>query len=288
MANWLSKHTSDCTIKQFDIEDASSQINTDPATALAPFKIVLLLDVRHTLAERRARIVKMCANNWTDPYPSSATNLFKNSLATALVNWVKAGGGLITTLGYENTVGETGPVNKVLKPLGIMYSEASTEVKLLPWGENFLTSAGGNFLTHTPIASVLTAGVNSLQGTGQCGIRGWNGSSEVNLYQTTSPYNRITTGQYKESGDFSVFMKAMDGTPATPHAVAVAMKVNSGRVIALGDEWISYDTDWTPDASRGCSAVAKPAIPGWISSSNSCTQSFWENILAWLTATCVY
>jgi hypothetical protein len=286
METWLSKHTSNCTIKQFDIEDASSQINTDPATALAPFKIVLLRDIRHTKAERTARIAKMCANDWTSPYPGNNPNLFRNSLATALVNWVKAGGGLITTMGYENTAGEVGPVNKVLKPLGIAYSELSSEVRLLPWGANYLTSTGGNFLTHAPIASLLTAGVYSLQGTGQCGIVGWNGSSEVPLYQSWSPYNRITTGAYKEDNNFSVFMKAIDGSPAVPHAVGVAMKVNSGRVIVLGDEWITYDTDWTPDTTRGCAAVAQPSIPGWVSSSNFCTQSFWENILAWLTATC--
>jgi hypothetical protein len=286
MQTWLSKHTSNCTIKEFDIEDPASQINTDPEAAIAPFKIILLRDIRHTKAERRARMVKMCNNNWTDPYPGSTPGPFRNSLATALVEWVKDGGGLITTLGYENTAGETGPVNKVLKPMGIAYSELSSEVKLLPSGANFLTTGGGSFLTHPPIASVLNAGVNALQGTGVCGIVGWNGASEVPLYQSWSPYNRLTTGQYKEADDFSVFMKIVEGSPAKPHAVGVAMEFHSGRVIALGDEWITYDTDWTPDPSRGCSAVAKPSIPGWVSSSNSCTQSFWENILAWLTATC--
>jgi hypothetical protein len=289
METWLGKHTSDCTIKKFDIEDPNDPINVDPAAALSKFSIVLLRDIRHTIAERTARITKMCApyNDWTAAYPGNTPGLFKNSIATALVSWVKAGGGLITTLGYENTAGETGPVNKVLRPLGIAYSELSTEVRLLPWGANYLTTTGGNFLTNPPIASILTSGVYSLQGTGQCGIVGWNGTAEVPLYQSWAPYNRLTSGSYAESGSFSVFLTTKDGG-TTPHAVGVAMKVNSGRVIALGDEWITYDADWTPpnpDDGRGCAAANKPAIPGWVNSNNSCTQSFWDNILAWLTAT---
>jgi hypothetical protein len=152
----------------------------------------------------------------------------------------------MTTLGYINTTAEPVQVNNFLKPFGLTYSTNPANVSLL-WGVYLMNVSAGELVTSAPIASVLTAGVNSLRVTRTDLVVGWANNSETTLPSDSSYFVNFA---HKNGYTMGV------ATSVTPHLAS------SGRLLVWSDEWITYDSVWSDSTEQA--------------------NVFWNNALAWL------
>ena len=142
----------------------------------------------------------------------------------ALQNWVKAGGGFMTLIGYSPP-GDTTNVNLLLAPFGMSYGNKG----ILPRLNGATTVPISEWTPHPIDQGVTAVGVND-------------------GYEPQGAGTVIAKG-----GGFNV---------------GLAQDVLPGHVFAWGDEWISYNSEWTdhPDYQ---------------------VQLFWVNAIKWLTATAI-
>jgi len=131
--------------------------------------------------------------------------------------WVKAGGGVMTTAGYEdNEAAEVVNVNTLLAPFNVGYSTTNTA----------LSSAVENWNAGHPVS---------------------NGIS----------YVYAENGVVVEPGDGEIVARDEQDQVAL-----AAEEVGEGHVLVFGDEWITYDSEWT---------------------GNREVELLWVNMLKWLT-----
>lgn len=124
---------------------------------------------------------------------------FSEAEVSALETWVRAGGGFLTTIGYQGDEGaEIVNVNRLLAPFGLGYDETLTDVS------GFIEE----WLPH-PISE---------------------GVSRV----------RADNGVAPDESNGTVVARGSNG-----QAALVAEQVDEGRAIVFGDEWITYDSEWT-------------------------------------------
>ncbi|MDI3286849.1 ThuA domain-containing protein [Polyangium sp. 15x6] len=137
----------------------------------------------------------------------------------ALSEWVKAGGGFMTLIGYADPAERTN-VNTLLGAFGMSYG-----------AQQILPKNGGatipvtNWVTHPVTNGVTRIGVDNgypVEGTGQT----------------------LATEQ--------------------GHDLLKAQEVGSGHVLMWGDEWITYDSEWTEHPEYQL-------------------ELFWLNAIKWLT-----
>jgi hypothetical protein len=228
----------------------------DPGTGqsiLAPFKTIIALDLHHTPADKANWIINQGKNTGTRlPYTGTQRTL-DSSEVNAVLNWIDNGGGLVTTTGYLNAAAETTNINKFIRPYGVTYSEV--KVKILKTTE--ITS----LRTTTPIASVLSQGVSHLRVSFAIAIKGWSSNTEGALKAESANFTTFITRKWDSTNggdnqyyDVGVAFIAKPGV------------ATSGRVVVLGDEWITYDSVWSDTTLQA--------------------NTFWNNVLTWLTATC--
>jgi len=243
-SQWLDEHASECTVQNIDITTT-----TITPAVLAPFKIIIVLDLYHTQADKDAWlplwIAAKLAGQYSPDMPGTQRTL-QQSEADAVLDWVRNGGGLMTTTGYKNTTDEPKNVNKFLRPHYITYTTSSSEIDLF-MGANMVTA----FSRSTPIASVLTAGISRLQVTRAMSIKGWSGSAEGNLPPASNYFSNFASRSGYAMG------VALISSPRT---------ASSGRIVAWGDEWITYDDVWTDTKQQA--------------------NEFWNNVLTWLAGNC--
>jgi hypothetical protein len=236
---WLNTRGTNCVVQNLDITGA----NYLTATRIAPYQILIVLDIYHTLADKNAFFNAKLTNAGFPAYPGSQRAL-QASEVNAVRDWVNNGGGLMTTIGIASTAAEMANANLLLNPFGIAYS--LTDVNILP-GNSTITT----FSTAAPIASQITTGVNTLPVTGAAGIEGLAGG---NL-----PVN---------SSIFSLYASAPNGGGrggygSGVYALGVATIVNGQEHVNVwGDETITYDAAWNNNAYQ--------------------VQTYWKNVLTWL------
>lgn len=138
----------------------------------------------------------------------------------AVEDWVRAGGGLMTLIGFADAT-EVVNVNLLLAPFGMSYANK----RILPKGAGNSTVAITQFSTHPITTSVKAVGVDT----------GYEVQGEGTVYA--------------EGGGFKL---------------GLARTVDKGRVNLWGDEWITYNSEWTehPDYQ---------------------VELFWVNSIKWLT-----
>jgi len=216
--NWLSTRGTGCVVQNLDI----SNNNYLTAARLAPYQIIIVLDLYHTQADKDAFFKAKLTNAGYPAYPGTQRTLQANEV-NAVRDWVNGGGGLMTTIGTTNTAAEMANANLLLNPFGIAHSV--TDVNILS-GNSTVTA----FATTAPIASRITAGVATLRVAGAVGIEGLaggnlpNNSNTFSLYATSSYSSRAGSGTYD---------------------LGVAEIVNgSGRVNVWCDDSITYDNAW--------------------------------------------
>lgn len=139
---------------------------------------------------------------------------------TALSDWVKAGGGFMTLIGYADPSERTN-VNTLLAAFGMSYGPA----QILPQSGG-QTIPVTNWVVHPVTNGVMRIGVDNgypVEGTGQ-------------TLATEQGYD-----------------------------VLKAQEVNNGHVLMWGDEWLTYDSEWTQHPEYQL-------------------ELFWLNAIKWLTA----
>jgi hypothetical protein len=150
---------------------------------------------------------------------STMTRAYAPEEVTALSDWVKAGGGFMTLIGYAGT-SELANVNKLLAAFGMSY----TAQAILPkQGGSTVPVTGWD--PHPVTSGVLKVGVDNgypVAGTGT--VIGREGGFDLLKVQEVGP----------------------------------------GHVLTWGDEWITYDSEWSghPDYQ---------------------VERFWLNAIKWLT-----
>lgn len=148
---------------------------------------------------------------------------FTANEVSALQQWVVAGGGLATLIGYASP-SEVTNVNTLLQPFALSYGTA----QILGGGGVGRTAAITHWADHPVSDGIAEVGVDvgySVQGEGT--LVAW----------------QPTQGQWD---------------------IARAADVGLGHVLAWGDDWITYNSQWTQHPEYQ-------------------VQRFWLNILRWLT-----
>ena len=219
-SNWLTTRATNCAVQNLDISGS----NYLTAARLAPYQILIVLDIYHTQADKNAFFNVKKTNTGFPAYPGTQRALLASEVS-AVRNWVNSGGGLMTTIGTASTAAEMANANLLLNPFGIAYSV--TDVNILP-GNSTVTT----FSTAAPIANRITTGVDTLPVAGAASIEGLAGG---NLPANSSTFSLYASGGSKPGGG--------------AYAVGVAKIVSSsGRVNAWGDETITYDAAWSNSA----------------------------------------
>jgi hypothetical protein len=235
-STWLTSRGPNCVVQNLDI----SGNNYLTAARLAPYQIIVVLDIYHTQADKNAFFNAKLTNTGYPAYPGTQRTILASE-ANAVRDWVNNGGGLMTTIGTAGSAAEMTNANLLLNPFGIAYSV--TDVNVLP-GNSTITT----FSTAPPIASQITAGVNTLRVTGAVGIEGLAGGS--------LPLNSSTFSLYASGG-------ATGRGGYVTYALGVAKVVGgTGRINVWGDETITYDSSWNSSAFQ--------------------TQTYWNNVFTWL------
>jgi hypothetical protein len=153
--------------------------------------------------------------------------------ASVLAAFVSAGGGLISLSGYDNVTTDDWHANSLLAPLEVAYTG-----QLLngPGGEVPVT----DFATHP-----ITAGITSVSFKGGYAISDLGGTAS-----TRTPI---------------AFLPDPSGTGTLP--VGYAIQMSKGRAFVWGDEWISFDSEWStiPEIKQLWVQVF-----AWVSPTNTC------------------
>jgi hypothetical protein len=151
---------------------------------------------------------------------SKMNRTYSAAEVAALSEWVKAGGGFMTLIGYGEPTERTN-VNTLLGAFGMSYGEK----KILP-------KSGGATVPVT----------------------GW-------------VQHPATNGVTRIGVDNGYPVKGMGQTLATEqgHELLKAQEVGSGHVLMWGDEWLTYDSEWTEHPEYQL-------------------ELFWLNAIKWLTA----
>ncbi len=237
--NWLTTRGTNCVVQNLDITGA----NYLTATRIAPYQILIVLDIYHTQADKNSFFNTKKTNTGYPPYQGSQRALLASEV-NAVRDWVNSGGGLMTTIGIASTAAEMANANLLLNPVGIAYS--LTDANILP-GNSTITT----FSTAAPIASQITTGVNTLPVAGAAGIEGLAGRNLPANSSTFSLYASAPNGGGR------------GGYGSGVYALGVATIVNGqGHVNVWGDETITYDSAWSNSAYQ--------------------TQIYWNNVLTWL------
>jgi len=146
--------------------------------------------------------------------------VFSPEEVAALETWVRAGGGLMTLIGFADAT-EMANVNLLLAPFGMRYLPTRIAV-----GLGTLTVPIKSFPAQHP----LTAGVKAVGAN--------NG--------------------YKVGGAGTAYAMWNDSV------IGLANEVDKGRIDMWGDEWITYDSEWTRHTDYQ-------------------VELFWVNTIKWLT-----
>jgi hypothetical protein len=237
--SWLTTRGTSCVVQNLDITGT----NYLTATRIAPYRILIVLDIYHTQADKNSFFNTKKTNTGYPPYPGYQRALLASEV-NAVRDWVNSGGGLMTTIGTASTAAEMANANLLLNPFGIAYSV--TDVNILS-GNSLITT----FSTAATIANQITAGVKTLPAAGAAGIEGLAGGNLPTNSSTFSLYASAPNGGGR------------GGYGSGVYALGVAKIVNgSGHVNVWGDETITYDSAWSNSAYQ--------------------TQIYWNNVLTWL------
>jgi hypothetical protein len=236
---WLASRSANCVAQNLDITGS----NYLTPERLAPFQVIVVLDIYHTQADKDAYFNAKKTNPGSPAYLGSQRAILASE-ANAIRDWVGNGGGFMTTIGISSTAAEMANANLLLHGFQVAYSV--TDVNVLQ-GSSSLNA----FSTAPPIASQITAGVGTLPVTGAAGIEGLSGG--------TLPANSSTFSLYVNGG--GTFGR---GGYVGGYAIGVARIISGiGHVNVWGDEWITYDAAWS--GANGADV-----------------QAYWSNVINWL------
>jgi hypothetical protein len=162
---------------------------------LQPFQVIILLNV--------ARVAS------SEDTTENVSHAYTAAESAALADWVKAGGGLVTTIGYvaDSPAIEIPNANALLRSLDMAYNVDPPGWTLA--GDLDITDWSPHPLTQGVTAAHVQNGIRPVQSSGVTTI-GW---------------------------------------AAGKRPVLAVKEAGAGRVAMWADEWITYDSDWESSTS---------------------------------------
>ncbi len=195
-----------------------------------------------------------------DQIGTSQTWTYQASDIAALEKWVNAGGGIIAMSGYGLNTAEVNPLNQLLSFSGISYGTADT-----------FGMCPDNLCNCT------------------------DDSIPFNNWQTAYADNPAITHDLKKIGIYHGRPVNCTGSTCQVFAtdpssgnVGVAQVVGSGRILAWGDEWVTYTSQWGLTPTQWDNATTYPQCVGHTAASIYSVPQFWNNAFKWVApaATC--
>ncbi len=218
-----------------------------------------------------------------------------------ITDWLQKGNGLVTTMGYYYDAPQVKNANAILRQIGLAYEttnglDTGTVVKSLenPNGVDLCANVAGipcpggdDFSTSSPPFGFVTP-VNRLE------IRGAVPIVTVIPLMSPSPPPPKVSANVQCPRPIQTSNRCNAGPPAACNWSSIATPTNwqyvgytaediggalGGRVVAWGDEWLTYNTLWstsTPDTYD----IPQPATCA--SPPPYQAAAFWENVIAWL------
>lgn len=181
---------------------------------------------------------------------------FSADESAAFSAWVQNGGGVISLTGYSGDPGEITPVNQLIGFSGITYSADGV------WGT--------------------CADVQTCNCTHSNTLSEWNRTDPV-VAQLASGMTFVgyELGRTINAPSDSHVAATVGG--ATP--TLVGKVVGKGRVLAYGDEWVTYTSQWT---GAGNPSANDPGCAGYLPQDKYQMAQFWYNVIRWAqpTASC--
>jgi len=173
---------------------------------------------------------------------------FTDDEVAAFRAWIQNGGGVISLTGYSSG-NEIAPLNQLIGFSGISYNSDSVWGSCDDWSICNCTQSLtlSHWITSDPVIANLSKGVTMVGYT--------NGRS------ITSPSDGHVAA-------------TMSGTNAL-----VGKLVGNGRVLAYGDEWITYTSQWTGAGLAGYADAA--TCQGEMPQDKYQTPQFWYNMIRW-------
>lgn len=182
---------------------------------------------------------------------------FDAAEVAAFRDWVLQGGGVITLIGYSGDGAEVNPVNQLIEFSGISYNK-----------DGIWTMCAGD---HHVCAC---AHSNTLAD--------WNRTDPVvaNLSNSVTWVGLENGRSINAPADAHVAAKSSEGKNAL-----VGKIVGKGHVLAYGDEWITYTSQWN---GEGNPSGKDPDCVGFLPQDTFQTAQFWFNMIKWSqpSATC--
>jgi hypothetical protein len=179
---------------------------------------------------------------------------FSQSETDALERWVRAGGALITMTGYGGNTSEVQPLNQLLggsnKWSGISYNTDDT----------FGQTTQYSYCAYSALS-----------------FNGWT-TDYADYDQITHDLKKVGVFHGRSinctGSDCQIFAK-----DPTAGNVGVAKDVGSGRVLAWGDEWVTYTSQWGLTAGQ----YDGPNDPcaGHTPMTSFTVPQFWYNVFTW-------
>ncbi|MCL2448180.1 MAG: hypothetical protein FWD17_04475 [Polyangiaceae bacterium] len=224
-----------------------SWLNTESSASVAVYTTKPTIDAAF-LAQYQVIIVQLLADAVNGPYWS-----FSASEISALSDWVKAGGGLITMSGYQPDAAEVAPLNQLLSFTDISYNTDDI-LGACPAGQN--CACWGNTVPVGPWV-VGPIGQNVTQ---------------VGAYHGRS----INPG--------SATIDASSGSTV----FAAHEDIGTGHLFAWCDEWVTYTSQWlgTTGATGGAGGAgapnaATPGCSGMTATDVFQVPQFWYNAISY-------
>jgi hypothetical protein len=163
--------------------------------------------------------------------------------------WVQNGGGVISLIGYSGDPGEVGPVNQLIGFSGITYATDGV------WGT--CADAQTCNCTHSNTLSE------------------WNSTDPVVAQLATGmTFVGYELGRSIIAPSDSHVAATVGGTSNA----LVGKLVGKGRVLAYGDEWVTYASQWT---GVGNPSANDPSCAGYLPQDKYQMAQFWYNVIRW-------
>jgi hypothetical protein len=163
--------------------------------------------------------------------------------------WIENGGGVISLSGYAGDPGEVAPLNQLLGFSGVTYSQDAV------WGT--------------------CADVQTCNCTHSNTLSEWNRTDPVVANLATGvTYVGFQNGRPIVAPSDAHVAATVGGTAN----VLVGKLVGKGRVLAFGDEWITYTSQWT---GAGNPSATDPSCAGYLPQDQYQMAQFWYNMIHW-------
>jgi hypothetical protein len=187
---------------------------------------------------------------------TSQTWTYGASDVAALEKWVRGGGAIIAMSGYGLNAAEVNPVNQLLSFSGISFGTTDT-----------FGRCPNTLCTCT------------------------DDSIPFNNWLTNYADNPAITHDLKEIGVYHGRPVNCSGSnceifatdPSTGGGnVGAAQVIDKGRILAWGDEWVTYTSQWGLTPTQWDDATANPQCVGHTAQSSYSVPQFWNNVFKWV------